>query len=98
MKGHSCETQPFNDIAYNTDKGLVTDVAIWTFLKLFDSVNHCKLLCKGKAYVINNKIIQWIDAFLSERKQVVVFNEAESFVAKVSSEVHQGSVLEPLLF
>ena len=39
------------------------------FAKAFDSVPHAELLSKLKSYGINRKILEWIKAFLSNRRQ-----------------------------
>jgi hypothetical protein len=99
--GRSCETQlvhTFNKLAVNKENGQITDVVILDFAKAFDSVNHRKLIYKLAGLGVNLQIIDWIKAFLTERKQLVIVDGCQSETCDVLSGVPQGSVLGPLLF
>jgi len=50
-----------------------------------------------KYYGITGETINWIESFLSNRKQQVVCEGSTSEAASVTSGVTQGSVLGPLL-
>ena len=59
---------------------------------------HQRLLLKLKAHDIGDGIIDWIEQWLTDRKQCAVVDGEVSNWKSVLSEVSQGSVLEPLLF
>ena len=76
----------------------VVDTIYFDFAKVFDSVPHKKLLGKLKSHGINGKVLQWIKAFLSNRRQIVNVDGMKSDPATVLSGIPQDSVLGPILF
>ena len=76
-------------------------VAITTFMdlsKAFDCVDHNILLSKLKRYRIHETELQWINSYLSDREQLVAWNQTHSPLLNLNIGVPQGSILGPLLF
>jgi len=65
---------------------------------VFDTVPHQRLLCKLRQCGIDGQMLEWISLWLTNRKQRVVVDGAESKWVRAKSGVLQGTVLGPLLF
>ena len=75
------------------DDGSPVDVVYLDFQKAFDEVPHQRLILKLKAHVIN-----WIEKWLTHRRQRVIVDREISNWKSVLSGVSQGSVLGPILY
>ena len=74
-------------------------IAIFCDLKkAFDTCNHKILLGKLSKYGIKGLNLKWFESYLTNRKQFVHVNGANSTLLEISLGVPQGSILGPILF
>ena len=66
--------------------------------RAFDTQGHEILLNKLYVYGIRGLALDWINNYLQNRKQFVLYNNAQSSFRNILMGVPQGSILGPLLF
>ena len=99
--GKSCLTQllhHLDDIIDSLMSGDDVDAIYLDYAKAFDKVDHKLLLRKLNLYGFSEKLIKWIESFLSDRFQKVVVDGFTSIIALILSGVPQGTVLGTILF
>ncbi|KAF7249330.1 putative RNA-directed DNA polymerase from transposon BS [Varanus komodoensis] len=80
------------------DGGDEVDVVYLDFSKAFDKVPHDNLAEKLRSFGIDQSIVQWIRAWLTDRKQKVTISGESLGWLPVKSRDPQGSVLGQILF
>ena len=101
-KSHSTETALIkvqNDILMNMDRQQVTLLVLLDLSAAFDTIDHQVLLNRLRlSFGIRGYALEWIASYLSDRTQLVSFENNFSQSRYLSFGVHQGSCLGPLLF
>ena len=80
------------------DKGNSICSVFFDLSKAFDSVHHSPLINVLSHINLPQFLVSWLQTYLSNRSQQVVIDGYSSTKTHVSSDVPQGSVLDPLLF
>ena len=86
LKATSCLTKKIEEITKCVDDGSPVDVIYLDFQKaLIDKVPHQRLILKLKSHGMGNSIINWIEHWLTDRRQsVVVDGEVSSWTSVLS--------------
>ena len=88
LKARSCLTNLlcfFEEITKWADEGSPVDRSYTDFQKAFDKVPHQRLIIKLKSHGMGNSIINWIEQWLTDRRQrVVVDGEVSSWKSVLS--------------
>ena len=78
LKARSCLTNVlsfFEEITKWVDERSPVDVIYLDFQKAFDKVPHQRLILKLKSHGMGNSVINWIEQWLTDRRQRVVVDE-----------------------
>ena len=101
LKRHSTQTSLYSvigDWPEQINDNSLTGACLLDISKCFDFINHEFLLKKLEIYGMTDNELDWFSSYLTNRKQIVFFQQDCSDFQEVYSGVHQGSVLGPLLF
>ena len=98
---HSTELAALNIVdrlTYLMDQDIILLNIYIVLSKAFDNLNFEILLYKLTHYGVLGKTNSLIRSYLTDRKQIVVYENTQSIPLIVKSGVPQGSILGPLLF
>ena len=88
----------FHNNCQSFDNNMFSCIVFCDVSKAFDRVWHKGLLFKLRQNGIDGKLFEWLNSYLSQRKQKVCFKSCYSGLKSIFAGVPQGSVLWPLLF
>ena len=101
-RNHSTETALLKvkaDILQAMDNQRVICLILLDLSAGFDVVNHQLLLNRLKyRFSFGGVILDWIESYLTERKQRVAIGDIQSDAVELLQGVLQGSILGPILF
>ena len=80
------------------DNGDIVLGVFLNFSKAFDTIDHRILLNKIYKYGVRGIAVKWMENYLSDRQQFVLFKNVKSDYANITFGVPQRSILGPLLF
>ena len=96
-KHHSCNTALINMVdkwLNSIDKGEVVGQIFYNLKKVFYIVNH-ELLIKNLDIYKDTITLNWMNSYLSDRKQGIISKQDQSSLHSVKAVVRQQSVLGP---
>ena len=101
-KYHSTETALLkvqNDILLSLDQGKFVALVMVDVSAAFDTVEHHSLLARFRHdFGLRGKALQWMQSYISDRKQKVAINSAYSRVINIDYGFAQGATLAGLCF
>ena len=100
-KGRSTQQAIITLVDKITKSQAIGDIVITLLIdlkKAFDSIDLRILLRKLYSYGIRGSMLKWMESYLTNRSQYVVFDGKVSETRGIKCGVPRGSILGPLLF
>ena len=85
-------------ITKSQDIGDIVITLLIDLKKAIDTIDHRILIRKLYSYGIRGSMLKWMESYLTDRSQYVVFDGKISETRGIKCGVPQGSILGPLLF
>ena len=82
----------------NMDQKKISVVVLLDMSKAFDSIRHDLMLRKLRKSGVSETACAWFESYLSQRQQVVKFENTVSDPLPLTFGVRQGSIMGPVLF
>ena len=80
------------------EDGELSGVCLLDMSAAFDVVDHTLLLKKLELYGFDSDSLEWIQSYLSDRRQCVSISGSLSKLLSVPTGVPQGSILGPMFY
>ena len=80
------------------DQKKISVVVLLDMSKAFDSIRHDLMLRKLRKSGVSESACAWFESYLSQRQQVVKFQNTVSDPLPLTVGVPQGSIMGPVLF
>ena len=100
-KLHSTESALLHftdELLNNMDQKKISVVVLLDMSKAFDSIRHDLMLRKLRKSGVSESACAWFESYLSQRQQVVKFQNIVSGPLPLTVGVPQGSIMGPVLF
>ena len=87
-----------DELLNNMDQNKISVIVLLDMSKVFDSIRHDFMLRKLRKVGVSESACDWFENYLSQRQQVVKFQNTVSDPLPLTIGVPQGSIMGPVMF
>ena len=87
-----------DELLNNMDQNKISVIVLLDMSKVFDSIRHDFMLRKLRKVGVSESACAWFESYLSQRQQVVKFQNTVSDPLPLTIGVPQGSIMGPVMF
>ena len=87
-----------DELLNNMDQNKISVIVLLDMSKVFDSIRHDFMLRKLRKVGVSESACDWFESYLSQRQQVVKFQNTVSDPLPLTIGVPQGSIMGPVMF